>query len=227
MAAREKLRQGVEAALLELGQGFIQNPANSALRRALSDGALTGQAYFEQLLRVVYRLIFLFAAEDRGLLHPPGALEQARRVYAEGYALARLRERSMRRTAWDRHADAWEGLKATFQALTGGQERLGLPALGGLFAQGVVPDLEKSRIENRRLLAAIWRLAWLRPEGQPLTRVNWRDMETEELGSVYESLLELTPRASADARTFEFAEGTRRAETRARPRAAITRPTVW
>ena len=207
VAAREKLRQGVEAALLELGQGFIQNPANSALRRALSDGALSGQAYFEQLLRVVYRLIFLFAAEDRGLLHPPGALEQARRVYAEGYALGRLRERSMRRTAWDRHADAWEGLKATFQALTRGEERLGLPALGGLFAQDVVPDLEKARIDNSRLLAAIWRLAWLRPEGQPLTRVNWRDMETEELGSVYESLLELTPRASADARAFEFAEG--------------------
>jgi len=60
---------------------------------------------------------------------------------------------------------------------------------------------------NRRLLAAIWRLAWLRPEGQPLTRVNWRDMETEELGSVYEGLLELTPRASADARSFAFAEG--------------------
>jgi N-6 DNA Methylase len=70
-----------------------------------------------------------------------------------------------------------------------------------------VPDLENARIENRRFLAAIWRLAWLRPEGQPLTRVNWRDMETEELGSVYESLLELKPRASADARTFEFAEG--------------------
>jgi type I restriction-modification system DNA methylase subunit len=71
----------------------------------------------------------------------------------------------------------------------------------------VVPDLESARIENRRLLAAIWRLAWLRPEGQPLTRVNWRDMETEELGSVYEGLLELTPRPSADTRTFRFAEG--------------------
>ena len=113
----------------------------------------------------------------------------------------------MRRTAWDRHADAWEGLKATFHALMRGQEQLGLPALGGLFAHGVVPDLENSLLENRRLLAAIWRLAWLRPAGQPLTRVNWRDMETEELGSVYESLLELTPRASADARTFDFAEG--------------------
>lgn len=207
VAARDKLRQGVEAALLELGQGFIENSANGALRQALTAGTLSGQGYFEELLRVIYRLIFLFAAEDRGLLHPSGASEEARRVYAEGYSLARLRERSMRRTAWDRHADAWEGLKATFHALQRGQERLGLPALGGLFAQGVLPNLEKARIENRRFLAAIWRLAWLRPEGQPLTRVNWRDMETEELGSVYESLLELTPRASADARTFDFAEG--------------------
>ena len=207
VAARDKLRQGVEAALLELGQGFIENPANGGLRRALSDGTLSGHAYFEQLLQLVYRLIFLFAAEDRGLLHRPHASEQVRRVYSEGYSLARLRERSMRRTAWDRHADAWDGLKATFRALMHGQEQLGLPALGGLFADGVVTDLESARIENRRLLAAIWRLAWLRPEGQPLTRVNWRDMETEELGSVYESLLELTPRASADARTFEFAEG--------------------
>jgi hypothetical protein len=207
VAARDKLRQGVEAALLELGQGFIENPANGALRQALTDGTLSGHAYFEQLLRVIYRLIFIFAAEDRGLLHPAGTSDQARRVYAEGYSLARLRERSMRRTAWDRHADSWEGLKATFRALMRGQEQLGLPALGGLFAHGVVPDLENTRIENRRLLAAIWRLAWLRPEGQPLTRVNWRDMETEELGSVYESLLELEPRASADTRTFEFAEG--------------------
>ncbi len=207
VAARDHLRLGVEAALLELGQGFIENPDNNALRHALTDGTLSGQAYFEQLLRVIYRLIFLFAAEDRGLLHPPGTSEQARRVYADGYSLARLRERSMRRTAWDRHADSWEGLKVSFQALTHGEEQLGLPALGGLFEYGGVSDIGTARIENRRLLAAVWRLAWLRPEGQPLTRVNWRDMETEELGSVYESLLELTPRASADARTFEFAEG--------------------
>ena len=53
VAARDKLRQGVEAALLELGQGFIENPANGALRQALTDGALSGHAYFEQLLRVI------------------------------------------------------------------------------------------------------------------------------------------------------------------------------
>ena len=205
-----------KAALEELGQGFIEHPANTALRQALTGGDLTQQAYFEQLLRLVYRLIFLFAAEDRNLLHPDSATAIARRIYAEGYGIARLRERCMRRTAWDQHTDAFEGLKATFRALSRGEPKLGLPALGGLFARGQTQQLTASRIANRRLLAAIWRLAWFRPEeNQPLTRVNWRDMETEELGSVYEGLLELTPRASADARTFAFAEG---AETRGHER---------
>ena len=178
-----------------------------AQQAALCEQATRPWLAFQELLRLIYRLVFLFAAEDRGLLHPPAASDSSRKVNAEGYSLGRLRERSMRRIAWDRHGDSWEGLKVTFTALARGEEKLGLPALGGLFALGVVPNLETARIDNRRFLAAIWRLAWLRPEGQPLTRVNWRDMETEELGSVYESLLELTPRASADARTFEFAEG--------------------
>ena len=207
MTARDKLRDGVRDALLDLGQGFIEHPANTALREALSGGHLSRQGYFEELLRLVYRLIFLFAAEDRNLLHPPGTAEAAKRAYAGGYGVGRLRERCMRRTAWDRNTDVWEGLKATVRALGQGEPRLGLPALGGLFARGLTPHLKAARIENRRMLSAIFRMAWMRPDGQPLTRVNWRDMETEELGSVYESLLELQPLPRADIRRFTFAEG--------------------
>lgn len=206
-AAREKLRNGVEAAIIELGQGFIEHPANAELRMALSQGKLTRQAYFEELLRLVYRLIFLFAAEDRDLLHTPGAPQTAIRPYAQGYSVARLRERCTRRTSWDKNVDVWEGLKATFRALSEGETMLGLPALGGLFAQGQLPHLREARIENRRLLAAIWRITWFRPDRQPLTRVNWRDMEPDEFGSVYESLLELTPLVSATDKSFAFAEG--------------------
>jgi N-6 DNA Methylase len=54
-------------------------------------------------------------------------------------------------------------------------------------------------------MEAIYRLAWLKD--MVLAPVNWRDMETEELGSVYESLLELTPRLIEDGRGFAFAEG--------------------
>ncbi len=77
--------------------------------------------------------------------------------------------------------------------------------MGGLFAPDRTPHLDQARIENRHLLAAVEHLAWLRQDGARM-RVNWRDMETEELGSVYESLLELTPRASASVRTFTFAQ---------------------
>jgi len=117
VAARSRLRQGVEEALRVLGQGAIAHPANVALREALAGGGLTPQALHEELLGTVYRLIFLFAAEDRNLLHPPEATADQRRAYREGYSLARLRERCLKRAAWDRHHDTWEGLKALFRAL--------------------------------------------------------------------------------------------------------------
>ncbi|MBW9249948.1 MAG: SAM-dependent DNA methyltransferase, partial [Acidithiobacillus ferriphilus] len=67
---REGLRQGVTEALLIFGEGFIQHPANEALRQALDTGTLSADTYFQQLLRLIYRLIFLFNVEERGLLHP-------------------------------------------------------------------------------------------------------------------------------------------------------------
>ncbi len=55
--ARDKLRGGVEEALAILGQGFLAHPDNTALRSALADGSLTTTAYFQELLRLVYRLM--------------------------------------------------------------------------------------------------------------------------------------------------------------------------
>lgn len=206
VTARENLRAGVEAALALLGQGAIAHPANADLRAALSGGSLTPQGFYEELLGAVYRLIFLFAAEDQDLLHPSGTSGTARRAYADGYGVGRLRDRAMHRTAWNRHHDAWDGLRALFRALARGAPALGLPALGGLFDPGRTPHLDAAHIGNRPLMEAIFRLAWIRPAGQSLTRVNWRDMETEELGSVYEGLLELIPEIDLEARSFRFCE---------------------
>lgn len=206
LTARERLREGVEAALLALGTGFLTNSANTELSSRLREGVWPIDEYFRQLLRLVYRLIFLLAAEDRNLLHTPDASEEQRRLYANGYSLGSLRDRAVRRSGWDNFHDRWSGLRVTFRALANGEPRLGLPALGGIFETSKTPDLDRSRISNRFLMEAIFRLAWLRDDGL-LMPVNWRDMETEELGSVYESLLELTPRLSSDGREFKFAEG--------------------
>jgi hypothetical protein len=202
--AREHLRRGVEDAVAALGQGFLSHPANGALRAALESGELSDQGLFNQLLRLVYRLIFLLTVEERGLLHPAGVSDDARAVYAEGYSVRRLRERSTRRSAHDRHTDAWDAIRIVFRGLAGGEPRLGLPALAGLFAASQCPALDAAKLENRWLLLAVFKLAWLRDKGG-LARVNWRDMGPEELGSVYESLLELVPVVSVAARSFSFA----------------------
>lgn len=206
-AAKDYLRLGVEAALIELGRGFIQHPYNTELREKFQSGELKRQAYYEELLRLVYRIIFLFAAEDRDLLHAPNTSDTARKAYLGGYSLHRLRERCVRNASLDKNIDAWEGMKSLFNALANGQPALGLVALGGLFEPEKLANLGLCKIENKRFLKAIWHVAWFRPEGQAMTKVNWRDMETEELGSVYESLLELTPELNLEAREFTFAEG--------------------
>lgn len=189
-AARERLREGVEAGLQELGQGLVV--ANPDVKARIESGDLDLQALFEELLRVVYRLIFLAVAEDRGLLHPPNTPRKARDLYAGSYSFDHWRERSARRTAYDAHHDAWEGMKVTFAALETGEPLLGLPALGGLFGGGQTPTLREHRIPNRHFLMAVYRLGFLEVDSQR-TRINWRDMKTEELGSVYESLLEIRP----------------------------------
>jgi hypothetical protein len=206
VAARDKLRDGFEAAVLALGNGFLSHGSNAALREKLQSGTLRLPDFFSQLLRLVYRLIFLLAAEDRELLHPADTTVGARKLYSHGYSLGNLRNHAVRRAAWDRHHDRWEGLLITLNALASGEKRLGLPALGGLFAANVIPDLEGARVANRGLMEAVFRLAWLR-EPSGLVPVNWRDMETEELGSVYESLLELTPQLTNNGHGFAFAEG--------------------
>lgn len=202
-AARERLREGVETALAELGQGLVET--NPAIREQLATDPAATMRLFEELLRTVYRLIFLAVAEERNLLHPRAAGRDARTLYEDNYSFAFWRDRSARRAAYDAHHDAWEGMKVTLAALEQGQPLLGLPALGGLFARGGTPALNAARIPNRRFLRAIWSLGFIEVNSIR-TRINWRDMRTEELGSVYESLLEIRPFLAPDG-TFSLDTG--------------------
>ncbi|TNF13031.1 MAG: SAM-dependent DNA methyltransferase [Rhodobacteraceae bacterium] len=211
VAARERLRDGVEAALRALGAGALADPATRVRLEAEEHPA---EALHAEALRVVYRLIFVLTTEDRDLLHAPDATDVARETYAEGYALTRLALRARRRTSRDRHHDAWEGVKVLFRALRQGEPLLGLPALGGLFREGLTPIFDAATLPNRHFLEALFHLAWIR-DGQALARINWRDMQTEELGSVYESLLELVPRLAENHTLLDYAGG---AETRGNER---------
>lgn len=201
---RDHLRGNVEQALKVLGQGFLD--ANPDLRAKLDSGDLSMQDWFNQILRTVYRLIFLAVAEDRNLLHLPETKADIRDLYASNYGFNHWRDRSARRLAYDHHTDNWETLNIVFSALETGAKPLGLPALGGLFKSDQTPDLNNAKLSNRAFLEAVFGLAWF-VENNARARINWRDMATEELGSVYESLLELVPFRENGGQTFVFAGG--------------------
>lgn len=215
--ARDALRKGVVEALEVLGNAFLTED----LRRKLQDPEHL-KAYHEELLRLVYRLLFLLYAESRNLIPHGGELSW---VYEREYSVSALRERASRQDPFgghaaayeDRHTDLWEKLLATFRLVYQGDERLGVPALNGeLFAPeglplltgGVLDPGERAlhedlpRPKNGDLLRAIRLLTHVEREGA-LERINYRDLEVEEIGHVYEGILSLAPRMVEGRYTLE------------------------
>jgi len=203
--ALDSLRRGFEQAIVALGSGFLSHRANTDLRDKLRRGELSVEDYQRQLLRLVYRIVFLLVAEDRDLLHPRDTSERARQLYGQYYSVGRIRDLA-RRHRGGRHVDLYASLRPVFAALgADGIPALGVPALGSfLWSKEACPDLEGAEISNADLLAAIRHLAYTEVD-RSLQRVDFANLGSEELGSVYESLLELHPRIEADAARFELA----------------------
>ncbi|WP_328724574.1 Eco57I restriction-modification methylase domain-containing protein [Streptomyces sp. NBC_00259] len=202
--ALDQLRLGVQNALTVLGTGFLRHPENVRLREDVDPKALR-----DALLRLVYRLLFVFVAEDREALLDPEAGERHREAYERYFSSARLRERARRRQG-TAHGDQYEALRIVLDALgtEGGRPELGLPGLGGLFSHTEADaPLDGLKLSNESLLAAVRHLAQVRDPGARRWRpVDYRHLDAEELGSVYESLLELEPKHSATDRSFELIE---------------------
>ncbi|MFF5375792.1 Eco57I restriction-modification methylase domain-containing protein [[Kitasatospora] papulosa] len=202
--ALDQLRLGVQNALTALGTGFLRHPDNTRLREDTDPKALR-----DALLRLVYRLLFVFVAEDRGALLDPKADERQQKAYDRYFSSARLRERARRRQG-TAHGDQYEALRIVLDALgkEGGRPELGLPGLGGLFSpKEADAPLDGLKLSNESLLAAVRHLAQMRDPGARRWRpIDYRHLDAEELGSVYESLLELEPKHSATDRTFELIE---------------------
>ncbi|MEV1328540.1 DNA methyltransferase [Micromonospora costi] len=202
--ALDQLRKGVQEAITALGTGFLRHPDNAALRENVDP-----QALHNALLRLVYRLLFLFVAEDRDALHHPDADEQARERYARYFSSARLRAQARRRRGTT-HSDLYRALRIVLDALgdENGRPELGLPGLGGLFDHADADEpLRGLSLSNDHLLTAVRHLSLVRDADSRRWRsVDYRNLDAEELGSIYESLLELVPKHSAVDRTFELVE---------------------
>ncbi|MDP9314027.1 MAG: restriction endonuclease [Chloroflexota bacterium] len=175
---------------------------------------ITDMQLYEAALNVMMRLVFLLSAEERELLLLGDP------IYDQHYAVSTLREQ-LRQVAdqygeevLERRNDAWSRLLATFRAVFGGiqHDRLTLPAYGGsLFDPDRFPFLEGRvqgtswketpaaplPINNRtvlHLLSALQVLQVKVPGGGPAEarRISFRALDIEQIGHVYEGLLDHT-----------------------------------
>lgn len=206
--ALDELRVGMEGAISCLGKGFLAHPANVALHEALRKGKAKGgldtEDFYHELLRLAYRLIFLFVAEDREVLLDPKAGIEVQRRYAKHYSTRRLRElaRSIRGGG---HGDLWRGFVTVMDFLAeSGCAELGLPALGSfLWERESIAHLVPCELSNRDFLGALRDLAFTR-RNEALWPTDFRNLGSEELGSVYESLLELHAELNIDGGAFQL-----------------------
>lgn len=213
--ARDKLRDGVEECLKLLGNGFLRHPASEELRKRLKkqpDGKrlLSEENFYRQLLLLVYRFLFLLVSEERGLVSPSDA-------YSNHYSVSRIRRLVDVQSAWTQDDDLWQSLRVLWDAL--GNEKLAAflelaPLNGELFEAQLIDGCS---ISNADLLEAFGKLStYTEDKKGTQRRVNYGALDVEELGSVYESLLEFHPRVEEDGSgrlSFDLFAGSERKTT--------------
>lgn len=203
---RAGLSDAVQHAMEILGRAVVcgQGEGNEAYRTAYINNVATAQTLNKELIHFIYRLLFLFIIEDRGLVYQLGSpdtdsdYEQKVRwqdIYKKYYAVSRLRslsEKPYLRTA--RYHDLWESLMDSFRLFEDEAfgASLGIKPLGGvLFDNDTLHYLKRCTITNDQLLAAFACLNEFTDERHNRVKINYSSLDVEEFGSVYEGILEM------------------------------------
>lgn len=192
----EDLQSNVVEALETLGNGFLTPEIREALEEGGQDVA---DAYYQDQLRIVYRLLFLLFAEQRGMMADRGDL------YTDEYSVSALRERAERQSVRDSATDLWEGLQVTFELVGEGHDgdTLHVPGYnGGLFDDENLSFVDTATCPNHALLDAVHNLTHVEQEGYQ-QRISYADLGVDEIGAVYESLLEFTPQYATEVPELE------------------------
>jgi len=142
----------------------------------------------EATLILLYRLLFLFYAEDRRLL-PVG--DERYRAYSVRALREEVRKKVDAGQRWSATQNRlWLSLKGCFELIDVGDDTIGMPAYnGGLFNRGRSLLLERTRVPDAVLAPIIDALS-RRTEHSASGWINYRDLSVSHLGGIYERLLE-------------------------------------
>jgi hypothetical protein len=179
-------------------EGFLQAVLDNAANTTEPNLHRRADVLWEEGLVLVYRLLFILKLESatdpacafsfastslwRGALSPNRALGPlARRLLDHGHHTGRMLE---------------DGLRFVFRIFRDGMScsELSVTPLGGaLFGAPASPLLDRLAWGERAVALLLDRLLWTTPKGRARERVHYGALDVEDLGRVYEALLELEP----------------------------------
>ena len=162
-----------------------------ALAEAAPDAALSEVR--DAALVLLYRLLFLLYAEDRGLL-PVGDPLYRNIALRDRVRLEVGRRKDEGQTFSSIATSYYTALEDLSRTIDRGDPAFGLPPYnGGLFDESRTPLLGQVRLSNHVMANVIDALSFERPEGRQGRYINYRSLSVQQLGSIYERLLEFEP----------------------------------
>lgn len=183
--AERHLKQKMERMLGNLCRGFVAADGKTTYSETERDTIFADATY------LLYRILFIFYAESRGLL----PVEQAEYRQIGMQALAEQARRYKLEGIPDLQATSlWDQLSYLCDAIYGAEHEpeneLGIPAYDGdLFDNTDHPYLAYRYITDQYLTDAIFDLGFL-PADQAYRPLDYRDLSVRHLGSLYEGMLE-------------------------------------
>ncbi|MBA3231205.1 MAG: N-6 DNA methylase [Acidobacteria bacterium] len=180
-AVRTSLQHGVYEALTQLMKAF-----SNAGRRRSRRLEQAPDDVFDESLTVVYRVLFLLFAEARGLVpkwHP---------TFRDSYTIESLRQAVELRPC---PRGVWESLQAIARLAHKGCRAGALrvpPFNGRLFSPALAPLAETGRLDDAAVRDALLALT-TRAGRHGRERISYADLGVEQLGGVYERILDFTP----------------------------------
>ena len=195
----KKLRLQARQAIEGFIQEVLDHPGNADIRDEWTDTAELAKTLWREGLITVYRLLFVFKLEsspDPARAFSFAATSLWRNTYSPNVALAPLVRRVL-----DEGADSGgfleDGLRTLWRLFSEGMSssELEIKALGGmLFGVNTTPVLDRMRWGERAVARLLDSLLWTPRDGKTeRERVHYGALDVEDLGRVYEALLELEP----------------------------------
>jgi hypothetical protein len=190
-AVTKSLRSQAKAAIEGFLQCIIDQSSNAAVLPA-------PEILWRQTLTIVYRLLFILKLESAA--EPGGGFSFAtsdawRHGFSPNRALGPLARRHLD-LGHDTGRLLEDGLRLLFQICRDGILHTTLsiaPLGGGLFDKTATAAIDRLHWGEHAVALLLDRLLWTIPRGRERERVHYGSLDVEELGRIYESLLDLQP----------------------------------